>query len=141
MTIPEKASFSFVEFKVLQSQFKFSDNVSNELSLNFNPSGKHFIKTNIFKLFLSVHVQLMPDNKDFIEIDTEATFAIKTGTTGIEDLMKFFVINAPAIVFPYIRSYISTLSIQSGCKPILLPTLNLIGISEQLRMNIESITD
>ena len=73
MITPEKAAFSFVEFKVLKSQFSFIDSASPELSLNFNATGKHFIKTNIFKLFLSIHVQAAPEKKDFIEIDTEAT--------------------------------------------------------------------
>jgi preprotein translocase subunit SecB len=46
---------------------------------------------------------------------------------GLDEEMKdaFFNTNAPAILFPYIRAYISTLSTLSGIKPIVLPTLNL----------------
>ena len=141
MITAEKAVFSFVEFKVLKSQFIFIDSASPELSLNFKATGKHFIKTNIFKLFLSIHVQAAPDKKDFIDIDTEATFTFKAELSEMEGLMNYFVKNAPAIVFPYIRSYISTLTTQSGYKPILLPTLNLIGLAEQLKKNIESVVE
>lgn len=141
MITPEKAAFSFVEFKVLKSQFNFIDSASPELSLNFDATGKHFLKTNIFKLFLSIHVQSTPGKKDFIEIDTEATFTIKAELSEMEGLMNYFVKNAPAIVFPYIRSYISTLTTQSGYKPILLPTLNLVGLAEQLKKNIESVVE
>ncbi len=137
----EKSSFSFVEFKVQKSHFTFLDFIGTELGISFNASGKHFVKTNIFKLFLTVNLQTAQDKKDFIEIETESTFAIKAELTEMEGLMKYFVTNAPALVFPYIRSYISTLTTQSGNKPILLPTMNLIGLAEQLRKNIETVTD
>ena len=141
MTTPEKASFSFVEFKVLKSHFTFIEFGVTDLGLNFNASGKHYVKTNIFKLNLSVSVQTRQEKQDFIEIETESTFTIKAEMTEVEGLMKYFVQNAPAIVFPYIRSYISTLTTQSGNKPILLPTLNLVGLAEQLKQNIETVTE
>ena len=37
----------------------------------------------------------------------------------------FFRTSAPAILFPYIRAYITTLSSLSGVKPVILPTLNM----------------
>ncbi len=45
--------------------------------------------------------------------------------------------NAPAILFPYIRSYISTLSTLSGLSPIVLHTLNLTSLKDELLDNIE----
>ena len=53
---------------------------------------------------------------------------------GIEEkqLNNYFYINAPAILFPYIRAYITTLTSLSGLKPIILPTLNLIGLGKDL---------
>ena len=45
-----------------------------------------------------------------------------------EDLTNkqlFFSQNAPAILFPYIRAYISALTALSGIPTITLPTLNL----------------
>ena len=37
----------------------------------------------------------------------------------------FFRTSDPAILFPYVRAYITTLSSLSGVKPVILPTLNM----------------
>ena len=41
------------------------------------------------------------------------------------DKDAFFRTSAPAILFPYVRAYITTLSSLSGVKPVILPTLNM----------------
>lgn len=38
--------------------------------------------------------------------------------------------NAPAIAFPYIRSYISNLTIQSGYETVVLPSINFVKLTE-----------
>lgn len=35
-------------------------------------------------------------------------------------------VNAPAIAFPYLRAYISNLTMQSGFEPLLLPSINFV---------------
>ena len=47
-----------------------------------------------------------------------------------EDFKKsdFVKINAPAIAFPYVRSYISNLTLQSGIPPIILPSVNFVKL-------------
>ena len=56
---------------------------------------------------------------------------------SIEDSMQFFCINGPAILFPYIRAYLSSLSALSGIPLILLPTINMTGLAETLKSNIK----
>ncbi len=36
----------------------------------------------------------------------------------------FLMVNAPAIGFPFVRSFVSTLSINAGYSPIILPAIN-----------------
>ena len=43
----------------------------------------------------------------------------------------FVKINAPAIAFPYLRSYISNLTLQSGFSPIILPSINFVEFAKQ----------
>ncbi len=54
---------------------------------------------------------------------------------GIDDITNtpYFVQNAPAIAFPYIRAYISALTTLSGAPPTMLPTLNLSSQADLLR--------
>ena len=47
----------------------------------------------------------------------------------IDDNFKkssFPKVNAPAIAFPYLRAYISNLTMQSGFTPLLLPSINFV---------------
>jgi preprotein translocase subunit SecB len=38
-------------------------------------------------------------------------------------------INAPAIAFPFIRAYISNLTLQSGFEPVILPSINFVKLA------------
>ena len=59
-----------------------------------------------------------------IEVHAEGYFEFEQDITEVEKGI-FFKTSAPAILFPYIRAYISTLSSLSGVAPVILPTLNL----------------
>ena len=43
--------------------------------------------------------------------------------------------NAIAILFPYIRSYISTITTQPGMAPILLPAMNIVAMLNDQKKN------
>lgn len=40
-----------------------------------------------------------------------------------------------AILFPYIRAFVSTVTLQANVMPILLPTVNLSSLESRLREN------
>ena len=40
-------------------------------------------------------------------------------------------INAPAIAFPFIRAYISNLTLQSGFEPVILPSINFVKLAKE----------
>ena len=44
---------------------------------------------------------------------------------------NFFDINAPAILYPYVRAYLSSLTSLSGFNHIILPTINFAARSEK----------
>ena len=58
----------------------------------------------------------------YIEFDSEISEENKT---------SFVNSNAPAILFPYFRAYISTLTSLSGMQPVILPTINFARMLEQ----------
>jgi preprotein translocase subunit SecB len=41
-----------------------------------------------------------------------------------ENMNQFVAFNGPAILFPYLRAYLTSLTAQSGINPIVLPTVN-----------------
>ena len=58
---------------------------------------------------------------------------------SLENRNNIFYINAPALLFPYIRAYISTLTNLSRLESINLPTLNMSGLGEDLKKNITDV--
>ena len=77
---------------------------------------------------------------------TQEDFAVKVkcnaefqfnGAIGLDEIPAFFYPNSIAIVFPYVRAFVSTLTLQANVQPMLLPTINLSSLQETLRKNTE----
>lgn len=127
-----KAHLQFLGYKVRNSYIKLEDGVSKEFEIGFDPKAVINKKTNLFNLFLNVFIS--DSNKKLeIRIDVEGCFKFKDRED--ERIEEFLYLNAPAILFPYIRSYVNTISILSGHQAIILPTLNLSGLREKLKDN------
>jgi preprotein translocase subunit SecB len=47
----------------------------------------------------------------------------------------FIKVNAPAIAFPYLRAFISNVTLQCGLSPIILPSINFIALNENEAKN------
>ena len=48
---------------------------------------------------------------------------------------KIFNQNAPAIAYPYVRAFISTLMLNAGYPPLMLPSINLVEYSKRKFLN------
>ncbi|WP_103867239.1 protein-export chaperone SecB [Aquimarina sp. I32.4] len=74
------------------------------------------------------------DLKDkFFNLDFEVSFVFST-EKEIDEEFKFSdfpKINAPAIAFPFIRSYISNLTLQSGFEAVILPSINFVKLAKE----------
>lgn len=94
----------------------------------------------------SVGSGINPDNKrnfqigfkikvDNIRYTLSLEMAYNFRTT--EDLTKEFMnsdfvkINAPAIAFPYLRTFISMITMQSGYQCVVLPSINFVALMKQ----------
>ena len=130
------AKFRFNGFTIRKStiDIKGESIISPEMSLKIDLNGEHFVKECAFTLYMKVSIT----NKDkSIKVTSEAVaryeFDKECNNTELDN---YFYVNAPAILFPYIRAYIATLSTLSGLtNPIMLPTLNLSKLAGQLKNN------
>jgi len=90
-----------------------------------------------FQLNLSAYVK---DKEDTINIEVDiVSFFVFDSQIEKGQLDKMFFMNAPAIIFPYLRSYITTLTVLSGIDPVILPTLNLSALGKELEQNTTEI--
>lgn len=129
----EESRFQFKGFKITRSLIeRKSDNSSKKISLEFSPKG--IINESKANFQLELEVKIEDENKSFlIDILALANYSFENGAANISDL---FYVNAPALLFPYIRAYISTLTNLSGFEAINLPTLNLTKVGDDLKNNI-----
>lgn len=115
MEITEQASLKFHGVDIANVQFdcqKYYDRKA-EIKMNLNPRVMHQTESpNSFKIIMDLNLNC----KDFFKIDVMAigTFEI-IGKEIDKSITKSFInINAPAIMFPYLRSFIHTFSINIG---------------------------
>ncbi len=75
--------------------------------------------------------------RDGYALKTEMRFFFETDEP-IDQKFKndsFPTINAPAIAFPYLRSFLSIVTLQAGYPPVMIPSINFVEFSK--RQNAE----
>ncbi|MDD4544980.1 MAG: protein-export chaperone SecB [Bacteroidales bacterium] len=133
---PDKSKIQFIETLVKESNIVFKHIGVYNIDLDFSASGIVKKSTSTFTLFIGLKIKEAED-KFAIDILTESKFLYSNDLFNDDCINSYFVLNAPAIVFPYIRAYISGLTALSGMPTLTLPTLNLSAIGNQLKDNIE----
>ena len=128
------SKFQFKGYRINRSLIELDENSNFEnLKIAFAVSGLVKRVENLFILNLSVKIKNNESNLK-IEVDTIANFLFEK-VENIDDISSFFYNNSSAILFPYIRAYISTLTNLSGNRSITLPTMNLTNLADELRAN------
>lgn len=96
-----------------------------KLDINVKSAFKNENK-NTYLIFIQLKVQ---DVIQSLNIECEAVGVFLTDKPIDEDFKEspFVRVNSPAILFPYLRSYITTITANSGLSPIILPSINFVG--------------
>lgn len=104
---------------------------SNDLSLEvgqFYPDDEKNIFGIGFKVFFGQEgFNVKAEMRFFFEIDSVITEDFKNG--------PFPAINAPAIAFPYLRSFLSILTMQAGYAPVMIPSVNFVEFAKRAVKN------
>lgn len=126
----KKALFQFKTIQIEESSIKRAPNKSNgKIEIKMEPNGIIFKDEKIFKLTI------------LVTLTEEEVFAATVKAVGIfefkdvvnkEDLRINFYRNAPAILFPYVRSYIAALTALSGMEAINIPPVNIVPLGDTL---------
>ncbi|RDI07031.1 protein-export chaperone SecB [Flavobacterium sp. AG291] len=130
-----KSDLKFVNFVV--PKFIFEKTAVEEKDSTFSIEPQVVISRSDNQFHINIDVEIL---------DVEHNFNLKMLCIGIftyetteeKTLLDFMSLNGPAIVFPYVRSFISSYTALSGFDTITLPTLNFAGQKEKL---IETLID
>lgn len=138
MSEVQQAAIRFVNFFVRESHIILNEQDEFNIKVNFSPKGYVLKSLNQFHLELAVEV-LEDANKFNIQLKTISIFDYDPGANVEELSNSLFIRNAPAIVFPYIRAYITNLTAQSALFTVTLPTFNLTALGDTLKANMQVI--
>ena len=119
------AKFRFLGYKILKSVIEIENKEDLNQKMNVEFNGKNIIDNEDHKFNLQLDSRITnEDNSIIIEIVILGFFEFDSNLTEAQK-KSFFDTNAPAILFPYVRAYVGSLTSLSGIKPIILPTINL----------------
>lgn len=100
----------------------FDSNVEN--NLNINTSVNIVGDTVSVLLQVGIDQQFKGQSQVTIDVAMIGVFRVIGQTPLATNLENFGRVNGAAIIFPYIREHISSLSIKAGIPPIVLPIVN-----------------
>ena len=127
------STFQFEGYRIQKSIIEVLELGDDDLSINFELNGNINKAKGIYLLTLKTKIN-NKTNKILIDVTSVGKFSFPK-ENSLDELSGFFYTNAPAILFPYVRAYIATLTNLSGIKPINLPTLNLTDLVKILKEN------
>lgn len=132
----EKARFRFVEYLFKETSIKLTgEDISDDVEFGIEPNGIFEEDNKMFILTLNV---LVKDKKSSLEVKMTVTGKFEYETNDKQELVPYLGFNAPAIMFPYIRAYITNITALGGMSPIILPTLNMESVGKELLDKISS---
>jgi preprotein translocase subunit SecB len=132
----ETSTIQFKNFLISESHIKYNKPGKINLDISFKAAGKVIQEISEFRLYLDTIIR--DEETDFlIDVKSVSRFSYPDDANLSEYTDSYFTLNAPAIVFPYIRAYISGLTALSGMATLTLPTFNLSALGEELKHKIE----
>lgn len=131
-----RATFAFKSYTFTNVEINMGDfSDVSPLDLSFSPSGVYEKATKSFILRFVFTATQGDNSKLIVRIVCSATFEFKE-TLDIDAIPDYFYPNSLAIVFPYVRAFVSSVTLQANMvTPILIPTLNLTGLQSTLKTN------
>ncbi|RYE91298.1 MAG: hypothetical protein EOO37_00695 [Cytophagaceae bacterium] len=127
------AKFTLQGVQVKESFFTQSEAYSDEFKVSIEPSG--IIRSTEHTFQLHLKVRIYDEGGSFeARVHQVGNFVFNREIQEAE-LSQYFLVNAPAILFPFVRSYVSALTALSGYSTITIPAMNLLSMREQLKEN------
>lgn len=132
----QTSSFQISEIFLLESQFKreykidfqhpsFKSNVSIETDHNYSEENQ------ILEITVLLNFSAGVSNKKNISAKIIMAGIFNCNGDAQLSIEQFSKANGPAIMFPFLREHLASVSLKAGIKPILLPAINFIKMAAE----------
>ncbi len=133
----QNAAFSIINYQFDKVNIDLTNHKNKELSLSFDTSGIYMKgdldSTYELTFIINVFNKEQKENP-FVIVQCRGIFKFDN-VSDISEIPDFFYKNSIAILFPYVRAYVSLVTTQANVPGIILPTLNLSNLEGELRKN------
>jgi preprotein translocase subunit SecB len=130
----QQAAFSIVNYQFDKVNIDLKHKKSDELNVGFETKGVFENESKTFELIFVVQVKNENEPNPYISIRCKGLFKFDN-IGSFEEIPDFFYRNSIAILFPYVRAYLSLVTTQANIPGIILPTMNLSNLEGELRNN------
>lgn len=130
----QKAAFQLENYLFSKVNIDIDKRRDGKMIVDFVPSGIFYEKQSEYELkfvFKSFYDETGRENP-YVEVECLAMFKFED-VHSIEDIPSFFYRNAIAILFPYVRAFVSMVTLQANLQPVVIPTFNLSDLEHPLR--------
>lgn len=118
----------FVKFFVKSLKYKIENENQNDISEDLDISLKLcsvFNDENDKNYLVNFKLEIKSKDEDLvIKVNAFGLFSTLDAITEEFKISSFVKVSSPAIAFPFLRSYINTITTNSGISPIILPSFN-----------------
>ncbi len=127
-------TFKLLSIILIESSFKRepqidfdNQNLHNNINIDVQTSTEN---SNILYVTVILDFDTSIESKKFISSTIKMLGVFEFGKELTIPLDSFANINAPAIIFPFIREHLSNVSMKAGIQPILLPPINFVELAK-----------
>lgn len=125
-------NIKFKGYKVYKSNFELNNNFSHEGdNILMNPGFRRrvvSIDKNNYEVRLSVIIEKEYDHPFFAEVEIGGMFETRNWEN---EENKWIIGNSTAILFPFLRTTLSNLTINANINPYILPVININKLFEE----------
>lgn len=128
-----RAAFQIEKYTFDKVLINLENKTSEEINVEFIPSGIYY-KDNCTYDLKFIFIAFNDNNIDnpFVRIQCIGTFKFEN-VNSFDEIPAYFYRNSIAILFPFVRAFVSMVTIQANIAPIMLPTMNLASLEEPLK--------
>ena len=120
--------FSLVNSNIKYLEIKQENNDDNNFELNINVG---FSEEDNKKFIIEFKSTILSSDGYTLNIEFSSFFETEIPITEEFKSSNIPSINAPAIAYPFFRTFISNLTLNSGYNPIIIPTVNFQELDKE----------
>lgn len=130
------AAFSIKDYTFNKVLVNLYNKTNNDFFVEFSPKGTYDPEKREFTITFDFKAKSSKEKEspNFLEIECKGIFLFSQ-EISFDEIPPYFYNNGIALLFPFLRAFVSTLTVQLNRPAVIMPTFNLSSLGEELRNN------